>query len=98
MGKTTKSNAEILGRNRHIFGLLQLEECVYAYVEGLGKQVCPPIHPEGHSSSRVQNKASGPTIPFGIHSETQGKASGLTAWPHPPLPVLNQEYARDLCG
>ena len=29
MGKMTKSNAEILGRNRHIFGLLQLEElCV----------------------------------------------------------------------
>lgn len=38
MGKMTKSHAEILGRNRHIFGLLQLEECVYAYVEGRGNR------------------------------------------------------------
>lgn len=46
MEKITKTRAEILRRNRHIFALLHLKKCVFACVEGGQEWVCPPIRPE----------------------------------------------------
>lgn len=46
MGKTTKTNAEILQKNKYIFALLQLKMCAYVCVKKGGEWACPPIHPE----------------------------------------------------
>lgn len=74
MGKITKPNIEILGTSVSLFCCKWRNVVCMCWTSR--ERVCPPIHPECHSASCVQNKTSGPMLVWRFHPETQGNTWG----------------------